>query len=113
MSRYTIPHATHTVVVGWDTRLETYFARVTSPKAGPLDELEDDNFVVEIGRTPKEITSIHRFKQKLEGQAHEAGLEVILSKEIEAMIFHDQLGSVPPTELQKWGLVRLGDKVCR
>jgi hypothetical protein len=84
--------------------MQTYFAQVICPKADHQDELEDDIFAVEIGLRPKEIQDVDQFKRMLETQAREAGVAVELTTEIIAMLYHDQLAALPPTDLQRWGL---------
>jgi hypothetical protein len=57
MSRYEIParDSQHTVAVGWDNPLSTFFGQVSRPVE---DEDEDDPTILWVGGAPREVLSV-------------------------------------------------------
>lgn len=95
MSRYTIPgsKSIHTIVIGYDPPLQTYFAQVYD-LSRPTGE---DHAVGWFGTQPSAIRTVEQLQYLLRNYA-------TLTKEQCAALQQDQDGAAPPTPLQQWVL---------
>ena len=100
MSRYHVPAQDPglTVIVGWDTPLETYFAQVFNSS---MDE-EAEACRLWIGTTPAALPTVAALQAELTGWA-------TLSADILTRLSRDQQAATPPTPLQRWASRLLHD----
>lgn len=94
MSRYTLQgyDPAHTVVVGYDQPLQTYFGTVIRPNPDPLDDTVLVNTLLDIGGL--RLTTVERIRDRLAPWAR-------LPPDVAEALLHDQVTAPPPTPLQQ------------